>query len=71
MNNFEIFDQETINNMNIVENIGRGAQSEIFKVSRPHYYVLKVLLQSNSKNKSKIGFTQIKDLFKNTIFFVY
>ncbi|KAK8889036.1 hypothetical protein M9Y10_033779 [Tritrichomonas musculus] len=55
-NNFELFDQKTVNDMNIVETLGRGAQSEVFKVSRPHFYVLKVLLQSGSNN----GFIQFK-----------
>lgn len=59
---FELFDQKTVNEMNIIERLGRGAQSEVYKVSRPHYYVLKVLFVTDGKKKSKSddSFKQLK-----------
>ncbi|KAK8857608.1 hypothetical protein M9Y10_016013 [Tritrichomonas musculus] len=44
----QLFDQKTINELNIIKSIGRGADSDVFMVSRQQKLALKVVKCSNS-----------------------
>ena len=62
---FKLLDQDAVNAMSVVETLGRGAQCEVFKVSRPSYNVLKVLLiGSNKSGENTNAFNQMKRLFQ-------
>ena len=62
-NKLDIFQCNEIDELSVVKTVGRGAQSEVFEVSRDQQLILKVLLVSGSKNDSE-AFKNMKRLFQ-------
>lgn len=62
--NIEIIDQETINSMTNICLLGKGAQSDVYKVSRPQYYALKILNLSNKPENKDEDFKNVKRLLQ-------